>query len=757
MIKTYYYIQPSDLNRKRIPIGKPIKGTRVIILDKNMNLCNKEIVGELYIRTPYRTFGYYNDSGLNNERFIPNPFNTNPEDIIYKTGDLARTLPDGNIDLLGRIDRQVKIRGIRIQLEEIESVLLQHPLVKEAVVIKDEFPNDRDHEMLCAFITGKEKNTGEEKILTSGLMEYLAEKLPPYMIPACILRIEDLPKKPNGKVDYGELVTIAKNRNVEYIPPGNDVEKKLWNIWAQVLNVKELGVTNSFFELGGNSLNAVSLISKIHREFHIKISLPEIFKYPTIKEQGEIINISHKEEHFILVEPVEKKDYYPLSSAQKRLYVIQQMNPESITYNLPVNNELQVLLEAKQIEMAFKKLIQRHESFRTSFEVINGEPVQRIHNAVEFEIEYYNPGDQGKGVEIIKGFVRPFDLSKAPLLRVGLLPVNNESSVLLVDIHHIISDAFSHDILVNDFLTLCSRENLPLLRLQYKDYAEWQKSQEVKEIIKKQEGYWLKEFERDIPILNLPIDYHSSTDQMEQRLEGDLLLFEIEKEDLKELRRMEKTERVTMFMMMLTIFNLLLFKLSGQEDIIIGTPVGGRTHSDLENIVGMFVNMLAIRNFPKNDMTFREYLNAVKQRTLEAFSNQDYQFDELVNKVVQKRELERHPLFDVAMTFYSDLEEELPNLKEWNSKKDLVNLRSKFNLSLIAIEVKESMVGIFNYSMTLFKKETIERFSGYFRQIVSAVVKNQDILLRDIIISSDLAEAKSDFVPIQDDEIGFGF
>jgi amino acid adenylation domain-containing protein/non-ribosomal peptide synthase protein (TIGR01720 family) len=738
ILNTCYFIKKSDVNKERIPVGKPIKGNRVIILDENMNICPKSVPGEIYIRTPFRTSGYYNDDKLNQEKFIKNPFNDNPEDLIFKTGDLGRWLPDGNIEFLGRIDRQVKIRGHRIELEEIESILIKHHMVKEAVVVKKELLNKG--ELLLAYVSENKGNGKRDRWSLTSLKKYLAENLPDYMVPTQIIKIKEIPRKPNRKIDYERLPDPSKDEEKEYILPANEIEWKLVELWSETLKLERVGVTDNFFERGGSSLNVMSLTYKIHREFDIRIPLGEIFNNPTIRQQAEIIGVSKEEKH-TLIHLTEEKEYYELSSAQQRFYVLQQMEPGNLAYNIYNVVAMEGRLEKKKLEEVFIKLIERHESLRTSFLLVDEKPVQRVYPNVDFKIEYFKvEADEYSGnperlfssnEKIIQDFIQPFDLSRAPILRVGLINEEEEKHIFMAVTHHIISDGISHTVLLQDFMNFYRGEELPPLKFQYKDFLEWMNSEKQKDMIIQQKKYWLKQFENDIPVLSMLNDYARPE---VQSFEGRNVKFELGKEQTKALKDMALNEGTTLYVVLLAIFYVLLSKISAQEDIIIGTPVAGRRHSDLENIIGSFVNTLALRNYPEGEKKFIDFLYLVKQNTLLAFENQDYPFEELVEQVSVTRDVSRNPLFDVMFALHNMESEkiEIPGLKLLPYNYD--SKISKFDLSLNGTEVDEKLVFLLEYCTRLFNNETIKRIISYFKNIASSVLKKSSREISEIEI-----------------------
>jgi len=733
---TYYHIDRIEDTLGTIPIGSPIGNTQVYIVDKYDNLCPVGVQGEMCISGDGLAEGYLNRPELTEEKFVKNPFE--PGKRMYKTGDLARWLPDGNIEFLGRIDHQVKIRGFRIELGEIENSLCKHKAVKEAVVIAKE---ERDgSKYLCSYVVG------DRQLKVAELREYLSKELPDYMIPSYFMQLEAMPFTPNGKIDRKALPEPGGkiDSGVEYEAPRNEVEVKLVKIWEEVLKVEKIGANDNFFELGGHSLRATSVAAKIHKELNAEVSLREIFKTPTIRGLSEYIKGLEKN-IYASIQPIEEPEVYPAgyyqaSSAQKRLYALQQFEENNTSYNMTGVILVEGKLDTSRLEGTFNSLLQRHESLRTSFELAGEEIVQQVHKEVKFKIRYEeaksdNPlsGDNELSAkeigETVREFVKAFDLSKAPLLRVGLIRVQEEKYILMYDMHHIISDGTSMGILIEEFAKLYEGKELPELRIQYKDYAAWQNEMVKSEVMKKQEEYWLKTFEEGIPVLNLPTDYPRPA---VQSFEGNCIQFELDEEITRALKRMTKETGTTMYMILLAVFNILLSKYSGQEDIVVGSPIAGRPHADLENIMGMFVNTLAIRNQPKGTKTFRAFLEEVKINALKAYENQDYQFEELVEKLDVKRDMSRNPLFDVMFamqnTEMGEIAIEGLRFKKYGRESKI----SKFDITLDAVETGERIGLSIEYCSRLFNKETIERMTGHLKNIISRVTENPDTELDEI-------------------------
>ncbi|MDQ1355503.1 MAG: hypothetical protein QG657_5813, partial [Acidobacteriota bacterium] len=524
---TYKEITEKDIELNIGNIGKPIPTLSAYIVDKYLKPVPVGVAGEILVGGKGVCRGYLNRVELTERKYIENPYKLG--DRMYRSGDTGRFLENGEMEYLGRIDQQVKIRGFRIELGEIENRLLQYDGIKDAVVIAEETGTEK---YLCAyFVSGRDFTIME-------LRAHLTGKLPDYMIPSYFVRLEKIPLTSNGKVDRKALPKSPLNVGEKYTAPREAVETKLAAIWSEVLSrdllhlyqlQTSIGIDDNFFQLGGHSLKATILIAKIHKAFNVKIPLTEIFKRPTIRAFSDYIKAAAGEK-YTRIEPLEKKEYYPLSSAQKRLYFLQAMEETGTEYNMPQLLNLEGKIDRERLEDTFVKLLQRHESLRTSFATVGDEPVQRIHENVEFEIEYkncnlstdYTDYTDEKDNTIhhssfmntphhsIRSFIRPFDLSKAPLMRVGLLKEDDEKNLLMVDMHHSITDGVSLGILVKEFLSLYRGELLPPLRLQYKDFAGWQNREVVEqkgESILRQEAYWIKEFESGAPVLDLPIDY----------------------------------------------------------------------------------------------------------------------------------------------------------------------------------------------------------------------------------------------------------
>ena len=729
----YYPIEKVTEHQTSIPYGRPIDNNFFYILDDNMMVLPAGVAGELYIGGVGVARGYMNEEERTKASFVKDRFTDKAGGMMYKTGDLGRMLPDGNIEFLGRKDHQVKIRGYRVELGEIESQLQKHEQIKDAVVA--DRTDAAGNKFLCAYIVS------DHEISVQELRDYLSRTLPDYMLPSYYMRMESLPLTPNGKIDRKALPEPEGNLSTgtEYEAPANDIEVKLVQIWEEILETEGIGATHNFFELGGHSLKATALASKIHKELNVEIPLREIFSSPTVREIAKYIEKAENN-IYSAIEPAEIREYYTLSPAQRRLYLISQMEGASVSYNTPDAVELVGSMDKDRLEETFNKLIARHEALRTSFEIIDGEPKQKVHDKVDFSIEYADAKEQ-ELPETLKKFVRPFDLAEAPLLRVTLINTGNEKFILAYDMHHIISDGISMNILVQEFARLYNGEELKPLRIQYKDFSEWQNSQLASGEIKKQEKYWLDMFKDRIPVLNLPTDY---TRPAVQSFEGSSLSLTADAELTGKINTLAGKTGSTLYMILLSAYNILLSKYAGQEDIVVGSPIAGRPHADLEGMIGMFVNTLAMRNNPAGEKTFVEFLEEVKGNALKAFENQDYQFEELVEKLDIKRDLSRNPLFDVMFVLQNTGNGNgitLPNIKiaPYQMEKSI----SKLDLTLEVAEVSGETIFRFEYCTRLFKTETVARMAYDYFKILNYVVEDENIRINNIMLESRYKEQES--------------
>ncbi len=756
-----------------IPIGAPLANTSIYILNGNLKPVPLGVTGEIYIGGEGIARGYLNNPALTAEKFISRTYaadtRRNPlppqsayqpaHSLLYRTGDLGRWLPEGVVEFIDRIDQQVKIRGFRIELEEIEDQLLNHSQIREAVVIVK--GKDSDNKKLCAYLvpvkTGEA--AGKKTIENRVLREYLSRLLPDYMVPSYFVWLEQIPLNASGKVDLNALPEPEIEAGKDYVPPRDEVQEKMAALWSRLLEIKKenIGIYDNFFHLGAHSLKAAVFTARLHKELNIKVPLEEVFRSPTIAALAEYSRkMAGAKELYIPVEAEEKKEYYRLSPAQRRMFLLQQMYPDNIVYNLP-----QVItfapagsgipgtkIHKNQPEAVIRQLLRRHDSFRTSFHTIGEEPVQRIHDELGFEIEWYGLEDRQEREPdpIIKKFIRPFNLCRAPLLRAALLRMPDNKYLLAVDMHHIIGDGFSIEIFMRELFGLYREEELPELRVGYRDYAEWLKNDAVKEKIKVQEDFWLKEFYGEVPLLNLPMDYPRPAVQC---FAGNTLSFEIPASINRGLKNLAEDQGVTMYMVLMALFTILLYKLSSQEDIVVGTPAAGRRHADVQHIIGMFVNTLALRFKPRAAMPVRTFLKQVKATAVQAFENQDYPLEDLVQKIDLKRDVSRNPLFDVMFAFEESCAATVRSINSHATNSScepgffgLNTGAAMFDLTLTAVQTGNRLQVFIEYCTRLFKEETIKRFSGYFSAILNAAAADPGIPINGIDMLAEVEKRR---------------
>ena len=720
------YLIDLDQTRTNVPIGKPLTNYKMYIANINndkeigLNIMPIGVSGELLIGGDGVARGYLNRPDLTAEKFIDNPYG---EGRLYRTGDLARFLPDGNIEFLGRMDHQVKIRGFRIELGEIENQLLKIDDVKEVVVVARE--DKTKDKYLCAYYVLS------EDISMSELKQQLSNVLPSYMIPTHFMELEKLPLTPNGKLDRKALPEPFVRIEQAYVAPRNEMEEVLVSIWNEVLGKEKVGINDNFFELGGHSLRATVIASRIHKELAVELPLKELFKIPTILEISEYLSKTIKSE-YTNIEPVHEKEYYETSSAQKRMWLLQQFDQESIGYNMPGVFVIEGDLDKKRLKYVFSELIKRYELLRTRFEMVKDVIVQKVVESVVFEIEYTESKEE-EIEDIIKSFIRPFDLSVSPLLRVGLVNINEGYHYLMFDMHHIISDGISISILAKEFMMLYDGQELAEQRIQYKDFSVWQNEYLKSERMNEQEKYWSDQFSDEITVLDLPFDY---VRPMEQSYEGERIEFGLGNELTEKLNDLARQNDATLYMVLLSAVTILLSKYTGQVDILVGSPIAGRSHADVENMLGMFVNTLVMRNRPEGNRCYMDFLEEVKETALKAYENQDYQFEELVDQLDLHRDISRNPLFDVMFVLQNMEERDLELEGLRLIKYDTERITAKFDLTFTAVEIDDEIIFSIEYGTRLFKQETIERMVGHLSKLLNDITENPVMKLSEFEMMS---------------------
>jgi amino acid adenylation domain-containing protein len=721
-----------------VSIGRPIANTRVFILDRFGNRVPIGIAGDLYIGGEGLARGYLNLPGLTAERFVSHSFSSVPDQRLYKTGDQARYLPSGDLEFLGRTDDQVKIRGFRIELGEIESVLRQHAAIRNCVVVARE--DTTGEKKLVAYVV----TTTNAAVTKTALREFLKEKLPSYMLPAAIVELDNLPLTPNAKIDRLALPSPDYQEQAEglAIQPRSPLEELLAGIWSQVLKVSNVGVEQNFFELGGHSLLAVSVISRARDTLNVDLKVRDLFEAPTVADLARKVNQLSGVTPVPAIKKASRDRPLPLSFAQERMWFLNQLDENSSFYNVPSAFKLTGPLDIQILQNAFERITLRHEALRTTFTAVNGKPVQVISaapavrftvgNLKELTAQEVEAQIQRFGYEEAR---ESFDLEHGPLLRVKVLQLSEDEHVVFVTTHHIVSDGWSMGVLLKELAGLYGGaldENSPALPdvpFQYADYAVWQREWLQDELFDRQLAYWQKQLQGISTVLDVPRDKPRPVVQTFNGARHSVHLSRQSTDALKELSRREGS---TLFMTVLAAFKTLLYRYTGQENIIVGTPVAGRTAAEIENLIGFFVNTLPLKTSLQPDLRFKELLARVRESALDAYANQDLPFEQLVEAMQPERDLSRTPLFQVAFAFQNAPREvfAVPGLTF--ERRPIENRTSKFDLTLFATEAAEILYLTFEYNTDLFERWRVERMMGHFEMLLDAVVNTPDSYIAEL-------------------------
>ncbi|MHC5771958.1 MAG: amino acid adenylation domain-containing protein, partial [Nostoc sp.] len=667
------------------------------------------------------------------EKFVPNPFENSKFNRLYKTGDLVCYTNIGDLQYLGRIDNQVKLRGYRIELGEIESVLETHPQVKQAlVIVREEIPGNKQ---LVAYAVAQENS------LTSKQLRELAQKkLPEYMLPSSFVILDTLPLTPNGKVDRKALPAPNREweREREYTATHTASEEIIANIFTNVLGVGKVSIYDNFFKLGGHSLLATQLISRIRQAFEVELPLRAIFESPTVAQLGETLDqlrISHQGLSLpAITSTSDSAEQLPLSWAQERLWFLNQLEGASATYNMPFSVRISGELDINALKQALSQIIQRHSILRTSFQTVNGTPIQVIHPEVTIDINLVDlqqleltERKTSVAQQAYSEAITPFNLEKAPLVRCTLLQLAASESVLLLTMHHIVSDGWSMAVFIQEVSALYQAfylgKDSPLVQLpiQYADFAVWQRKWLTKEVLQNQLNYWKQQLNGAPQLLQLPTD---RTRPSVQTFQGATQTFSLNPNLTQQLCCLTAQSGTTLFMTLLAAFATLLYRYSGQSEIMIGSPIANRNRNEIEYLIGFFVNTLVLRTCFEDNPSFQELITQVRETTLKAYEYQDVPFEQVVEALQPQRELSHSPLFQVMFVFQNTPmgKLELPGITLTPERVE--STIAKFDLTLSMEETADSLVGSWEYNTDLFNKETIERMTSHFQNLLSAIVSN---------------------------------
>ncbi len=731
---------PDDVN-----IGYPVANTRLYVLDERRRLLPVGVPGELYIGGAGVAQGYLHRPAQTAHSFLPDPFAKEPGARLYRSGDVVRRRNDGVLSFVGRHDQQVKLNGYRIELGEIEVVLQEHAAVAQAVVLVRRIPDQAedgiDAQHLVAYIApeaGKEPSVAE-------LRNHLQDRLPAYMIPSIFITLRQMPLLPNGKIDRQALpdpVQADALVDAPYRAPRSPVEEMLVELWSRVLGASRVGVDDDFFQLGGHSLLATQLVSRVREVFQVDLPLQQVFETPTIAGMAAYIESALRREGGVdtpPIQPVPRDGHLPLSYAQQRLWFLDQLQPESPFYNVPMVLRLRGELDVAALEQSLNEMVRRHETLRTIFASRRGEPVQIIvpeltiplvvddlsHLAVETR-------EQEARKRAISTVNKPFDLSVGPLLRVRLLRLSSQHHLAVVVMHHIVSDAWSMRVFFREMAVLYHSFSqgrpspLPPLAIQYADFAAWQRDWLQGQVLERQLAYWRQQLQGAPELLALPTDRQRPP---VQTANGANFAFTVPMETAEQLRAFARRQGATLFMVMLAAFQALLHRYTGQDDICVGSPIANRNRPEVENLIGFFLNTLVLRTGFTGEMNFRELVSLVREVVLGAFAHQDLPFEILVEELQPERDLSHTPLFQVGFTLQTAATEsiDLPELALEPVPID--NGSAKYDITLLMAEGPDGLVGNFEYNTDLFDATTIRRMSAHFLTLLAGVVADPELPL----------------------------
>jgi amino acid adenylation domain-containing protein len=732
-----------EAGESSVPIGRPIANLNVYVLDQAMRLAPVGVSGELYLGGAGLARGYQGRAELTAERFVPHPYSTEAGARLYRTGDLVRYRSGGELEYVGRVDHQVKVRGYRIELGEIEAALRGCEQVREAVVM---VRGDGAAQQLVAYIVAEDGAA----VTSSELRTQLLEQLPEYMAPSQYVLLERLPLTPSGKIDRRALpaIDVGHGLAASYVAPRDPDEEILAGIWTQLLQVQQVGIHDDFFALGGHSLLATQLVSRVRNVFQVEVALRQLFDKPTIAglvAEIKRLRIVGEDLQSPPIRRISKQETLSLSYAQQRLWFLDQLEPNSSFYNIPAAVRLRGSLDLAALEQSFREVIRRHEALRTTFAVVNGVPVQLIDEAPEFTLAALDLGtfDEAEVRQVATAeSQQPFDLSTGPLLRASVLRLSEQEHVLLCTMHHVISDGWSMGVLIKELTTLYEayatgqQSPLPELELQYADYAHWQREWLQGEVLDRQLNYWKQQLAGAPAVLELPADYPRPAVQSFRGAHQSLML----SLDLSNgLQALSQQEGVTLFMTLLAAFQTLLSRYSGQQEIVIGTPIAGRNRAETENLIGFFINTLVLRTDLSGNPGFAGLLERVREVTLGAYAHQEVPFEKLVEELQPDRDMSRTPLFQVMLVLQNATTTEVVKIEGLEvSGVGGESGTAKFDLTLSVSETSDGRLqALWEYNTDLFRSETIGRMMDHFEVLLGAVVSNPEQQLSKLKLLRD--------------------
>ncbi|HET6976572.1 MAG TPA: amino acid adenylation domain-containing protein [Pyrinomonadaceae bacterium] len=716
-------------NPATVSIGRPIANTTAYVLDSQLQPVPVGVYGELYLGGLGLARGYYGQTSLTAERFVPDVFSGEPGARLYRTGDVVRQLSDGRIEFLGRTDHQIKLRGFRIELGEVEAAVTHAEGVRQAIVLmREDTPGDK---RLVAYVVPE-----TEEFSIAELRRQLHTELPDYMVPAAFVLLEELPLNPNGKVNRKELpVPESSGSATSYVPPRTPTEQIVADIWSEVLKIKQVGVEDNFFELGGHSLLAAQVISRVRTACKVEVPLRALFEAGTVAALSQVIEeeAQRKLEMLPPLVSVNREGPLPLSFAQERLWFLNQFEPQSAFYNIPVALRLRGPLSIAALESTLNEMTRRHEVLRTTFTRVGGKPEQFI-GAVRprplpvIDLVGLTAEQRETAVQnaIREDARTPFDLVLGPLVRQHVLRVTEDEHVVLLTMHHIVTDGWSMDVLVKEVVALYAMYRrgesspLPELEIQYADFAVWQRDWLQGDVLDDELSYWTHQLAHAPEVLELPTDRPRPR---HQSFRGAYQSLGFSADIARRLTEVSQQQGTTLFMTLLAAFKTLLYRYTGQTDLLVGTPVANRNRVEIEPLIGFFVNTLVLRTRVAGEFTFSDVLSRVREVVLEAQGHQELPFERLVQELAPDRSLSHAPLFQVTMVLNNPSAQklELPELELQAVGGD--SATAKFDMTLALASNESGIVGRIVYNRDLFGSARMAQFAGHFTRVVESVCR----------------------------------
>ncbi|MET8690385.1 amino acid adenylation domain-containing protein [Streptomyces sp. NPDC004732] len=727
-------------------IGTPLPGVCVRVLDERMRPAPIGVAGEIYLGGLGLARGYHGRPGLTAQRFVADPYGDSPGSRLYRTGDRGRWCPDGTIEYIGRVDHQIKLRGYRIEPGEIETVLTHHPAIKEAAVIDDE------HARLVAYVTLR---TGD-RIDTTDVRRFVQGRLPEYMVPSAVVVMEALPLTSNGKLDRRELPVPEVGRPdlpVLFVGPRDVVEQTLAQVWCSVLGLDRVGIHDEFFELGGHSLLAIQVVSRVRKLLDVEIPLRVLFDAPTIGELAGFVRAGQAGgpghgRGDVALEPVERggPSPLPLSFAQQRLWFLDQLVPDSAFYNMCDAFRVRGALDVEALERALMLLVGRHETLRTAFGESDGIPFQIITPSDDpaalraADVARIDVTEDQVPDWVAAEAKRPFRLSDGALLRVVVGRLADDDHVLVVTMHHIVSDGWSVEVLIDELGRLYRETatgvpaDLSAIDLQYADFAVWQRAWMSGGVLEGHLAYWRGVLEGAPSVLRLPVDRPRPVVQSQR---GAVVEFGLPEELVAGLEGVGRGQGVTLFMALLGGFEVLLSRYCGDDDVVVGVPAAGRTRAEVEPLIGFFVNTLPVRVRCEGGLSFRGLLDRVREASLGAFAHQDLPFEMLVEALAPERDLGHNPLVQVTFQLLDAPDEKLVLHGTDCESLGFGGVTSRFDLSLDIIDGRAGKRGVLTYCPDVYDRSRMEALVDHYLNLLAGAVRDPDLALDDLPLADE--------------------